>query len=93
MNEIIDKWWEEERIWMISDHRTVADLAWKAAAPQWQPIETAHKDGGQKMILGWSEAEGTWLLIWDVSSWVEPNEAYKAFYPTHWMPLPKPPES
>lgn len=64
---------------------------------KWQPIETAPKDG-TKILLGcpasrgysgvvekcywhkWDNGKGKW---WD---WVTPDK------PTHWMPLPTPPE-
>lgn len=29
---------------------------------------------------------------WAGENWVDPVEMYMAFYPTHWMPLPQPPE-
>lgn len=63
----------------------------------WQPIESAPKDGmtsilacqrfgdGHHRILTmiWSEKAGQWCA--DVHSFI-------AFEPTHWMPLPAPPE-
>ena len=61
---------------------------------EWRPIETAPRDGTE--VLGaWEFAwtggwclepviyrEGAWIVSWD----------HDAAEPTHWMPLPKPPE-
>ena len=57
----------------------------------WQKIETAPEDG--TFILGINE--GDWpemaVIAWDKEKeywwWGE-----YTFYPTHWMPLPPPPE-
>ena len=57
----------------------------------WQPIETAPKDGTE-IILTAQNSEGTWKvdvgcfsagILWDWG-W--------RFRPTHWMPLPPPPK-
>ena len=62
----------------------------EAREPKWQPIETAPKDGtkiivfesGQIMQVAWGGVFGdTWQGF---SFFVE--------YPTHWQPLPTPPE-
>lgn len=61
----------------------------------WQPIETAPKDGTRVLlhtpdthryspVLGsWSDFEERW------EEWGD----YYPCYPTHWMPLPEPPEA
>lgn len=56
------------------------------ARREWQPIETAPRDG-------------TWVLCWGPDcehgiAWFPPNPCW-AEYPeyTHWMPLPEPPEA
>ena len=64
---------------------------------EWQPIETAPRDGTHVLIYvpGWingSEArylddEGWWLANNDPTDhWGEQQ------HPTHWMPLPNPPK-
>ncbi len=76
---------------------------------EWQPIETAPKDGthilahgtyqwedyvhNQKsgsVVVAWYDAEG-----WGVSCWVlvNSNPYQDRCQPTHWMPLPPPPEA
>ena len=66
----------------------------------WQPIETAPKDGTE--ILGWT---GSMFLIveWNEQKWHKkpapywdsgrPSITWMREYgqPTHWMPLPDPP--
>lgn len=59
-------------------------------AAKWQPIEKYTGDGGVDLLL-WAECydsqfighlvEGTWTV----------ND-FDEVYPTHWMPLPKPPK-
>jgi len=61
---------------------------------EWQPIETAPKDGAE--ILGWSSISSEAYVMW----WSAPhgdwvwgiNDLNDMFCdPTHWMPLPEPP--
>lgn len=63
---------------------------------QWQPIETAPKDGteiwsynGKQGRMKWSEGQDWGLWIWadELLSDVDPD----AEQPTHWMPLQPPP--
>ena len=64
----------------------------------WQPIKTAPKD---KPILGWDGATmttvewrewrscpGYWTLC-ECGAYAEDGE----WWPTHWMPLPEPPQA
>jgi hypothetical protein len=57
--------------------------------PEWQPIETAPKDDMIEVLTwnGTSVAVATWA--WD---WKWQTSGLPAFEPTHWMPLPEPPE-
>jgi hypothetical protein len=59
----------------------------------WQPIETAPKN--HFPILTWSINQGQCVAFLDVtwSWWSYPNGIGPMRYkPTHWMPLPPPPE-
>jgi hypothetical protein len=69
----------------------------------WQPIETAPKDG--RTILGYSESGQMLIWRWDTDRYAKkPKPYWRAFsvfgvtgersmQPTHWMPLPEPPNS
>jgi hypothetical protein len=65
-----------------------------AAALQWQPIETAPKDGTS--ILGWMGEMGGAEVIWwssDNSGWDRGDYAPGGRpAPTHWAPIPEPPK-
>lgn len=55
---------------------------------EWQPIETAPRDGTE--ILGYGRGY-FWIVHWDRQHWsdydpITPPE------PTHWMSLPEPPK-
>lgn len=66
----------------------------------WQPIETAPKDGRQFLMVrfGW-EAQPTYNVVyfdeehpnypWAIQ---DSDTAYHPDFPTHWMPLPEPPQ-
>lgn len=81
--------------------RDEARRAWREA--QWQPIETAPKDGTQ--ILGFcaDAAAGRefWVVLWvedeeypDGGFWLDASKQDSMTVdaePTHWVPLPAPP--
>ena len=72
-------------------------------ARDWQPIETAPK---QKIVLLWALTDtetGNWKMstgYWmpgyrdEPGSWTWDGRLLKAYevHPTHWMPLPTPPQ-
>jgi hypothetical protein len=57
---------------------------------EWQPIETAPKDGSD--ILAWWNGHA--VISWNArqQSWESDDGMVAAkTHPTHWMPLPEPP--
>ena len=88
-------YWSNENIGYKLDIEYIrADLV-----PQWQPIETAPKDG-TKILGAWPQLRkhkwwtiqpvffhcGDWIHGWD-------EDEDLALHPTHWMPLPEPPKN
>lgn len=62
---------------------------------EWQPIETAPKDGTRVLLFrrGWAESVsvGWWGGLWE--TWNVAGGITSEFvHPTHWMPIPEPPE-
>ena len=60
---------------------------------KWQPIETAPKD--KTVVLTFTDSEGRHAIFpayyWEsYSRWLQIEGPFAA--PTHWMPLPEPPE-
>lgn len=63
---------------------------------EWQPIETAPKDGA---FLACEENKRPYVALWlgmdhprvDESGWYE-HWTFDPVNPTHWMPLPAPPK-
>ena len=55
----------------------------------WQPIETAPKDG--TAVLLWDDVRFE-VGLYDLrGGWVDQD--FRVLYPSHWMPLPKTPST
>ncbi len=54
---------------------------------QWQPIETAPRDGTP--LLVW-DGDVPIIAYWHRAAWRYSPKGYTC-HPTHWMPLPPPP--
>ena len=67
----------------------------------WQPIETAPRDGSQVVVWNPDNPYGEWPLM---AQWHAPSQTWSIHIegqriwlglpldPTHWIPLPEPPE-
>lgn len=71
--------------------------AWNKRVPDidWQPISTAPRDG--KPFLAWCSETGDQGI--DTARWSRPDDPKVGYFrtrygwaPTHWSPMPKPPE-
>lgn len=74
-----------------------------ASLTQWQPIETAPRNGTR--ILVWAEGDGPFEMHWNTMGWnwlvsrqlgIWEGDGFTWYEadghgPTHWMPLPEPP--
>ena len=67
-----------------------AELAALKAENEWQPIETAPKDGSHFIGAEFYDDKWWYEEIWWSYSW-EFSGGNFVTRPTHWMPLPKPP--
>jgi hypothetical protein len=90
------------RIVPLSELATIAPLIASALeraldAQQWQPIETAPKDGtevlsfnGDQGLMRWIEGAdfGLWIWVDENLSDIDPSP----IQPTHWMHRPNPPK-
>lgn len=66
---------------------------------QWQPIETAPRDGTEVLVTGleYGRGPGRWMHVaaYAVDVWivaVDPPQQ-RLHEPTHWMPKPPPPNA
>ena len=70
-------------------------------APEWQPIETAPKDGTEVLVTLHEYGDPTKRRLYEVARYSERGAGWygpsahspKLYDPTHWMLLPEPPES
>jgi hypothetical protein len=66
---------------------------------EWQPIETAPKDGSNVLLSPAFERERVTVGSWDLDDVGEGGQCWRCLElserlePTHWMPLPSPPEA
>ncbi len=63
----------------------------------WKPIESAPKDG--RWLLGWEadgefmDAPGYIIMHFNNGAWERDGDEFSLYVePTHWMPLPLPPQ-
>ena len=91
---------QDEKVFARSDQsgRSTADLRVDDRGGSWHPIETAPKDGSKLMLwcvdlVGGNGrvATGSWHDTFN-GSWWDWGMEY-TLNPTHWMPLPSPPET
>jgi hypothetical protein len=59
---------------------------------EWQPINTALKDKDAEPILAYWPDGGIGIVHWYLGSWWSDPDCEWTKPPTHWMPLPQPPE-
>ena len=61
---------------------------------EWQPIKTAPGRGVTILLASWSEAQSRYIV--DAGFWEDFDGGawwpYTITNPTHWMPMPAPPE-
>ncbi len=59
---------------------------------EWQPIETAPRDG--RTILAWGALTGVWIVFWNqrISSWDDGDYHDNVSQLTHWTRIPEPPK-
>ena len=59
------------------------------AAPEWQPIETAPKDGTRVLVVEEGECHVAWFVVAPGVGWVRAADDYNiVMEPTHWQVLP-----
>ena len=69
--------------------------AMRLAAPVWQPIETAPKDGLHILAHDGNTYYPPAVVHWHVDDWYLSNcpiDGNNEYDPAHWMPLPTPPQ-
>lgn len=97
-----EEWWESKHAPHTKDTdpelveimKNFSRVAWDAARPKWEPIETAPKN--EVMFLGYvPHSSGGYIccFYWNekLKQW-QNNIDGGCDMPTHWMPLPVPPK-
>jgi len=72
------------------------DAIKESPADEWLPIETAPRDGTHILLVGDEDNPSTVVIGWQhAEDEVTPkcfDCSYGNWWPTHWMPLPPPPQ-
>ena len=85
---------EGEADLFLREHYTAINDCLSAQEPEWQPIETAPRDGTE-LILAYKGVtySGRWYVHKSICGWV--TDFFDCsdcdFEPTHWQALPQPP--
>lgn len=94
----------EELLGLVKEDEVLIKRLEEALAqiPRWQPIETAPKDGTRILVATkygievaeWEERAPQWGVVpaW-IGMGLSTYEEDRELTPTHWMPLPPPPET
>ena len=91
IEELFERSKNDRAIIVGSEVRQLCTLALRGLEAQWQPIETAPKDGScflacsgsWQTVCHWHRAAESWATNGPLYSLYPPDEP-----PTHWMPLP-----
>lgn len=108
IEDLIQRWRKEQGMFGRREAANELESALlREEAPQWQPIETAPKDGTRVFVYGWQYGVslfgiGYWFqprTIKELGGWIchtlPGHEFVSGTFsnPTHWMPLPIVPKS
>ena len=93
--------WQQSEEWrdVLECNLRTALAAPKQAEPSWQPIETAPKDGTAFLGLRGNKIANCYRVqrddceMWNFGGSSGAVEIAPHTKPTHWMPLPTPPEA
>lgn len=88
--KVIERW--NTRVSTPKPHEIRDSEGKQRSLTDWQPIETAPKDGTSLLIAGRFGWRGDWNV--KIGHWRE-NYGFMyglSFVPSHWMPLPPPPD-
>ena len=91
--DAFEKWFQGEQGVPYDGMWSFAWAAWQAAtASQWQPIETAPKDGTDVVVyLANNRPPIVAGYFKETNEWLAYDEPMNTVFPTHWMPLPPAP--